>query len=342
MYSLSDFSYELPSELIAIRPMEQRTDSRLLHLNKETGLISHNQFKDILNFINPGDLLVLNDTQVLPARLFACKQTGGKVEILIERILDEKYVLAHLKSSKSLKLGTQLKLENGIRLEILERKESLFKLQFLDKVASILELVNAIGHIPLPPYLQRPDEVLDRERYQTVFARNVGAVAAPTAGLHFDEALLKQLKEKGVNIAFITLHVGSGTFKSIRVERIEEHAMHAEYVTVSSAVCEKIKKTKQNHKRVIAVGTTTVRALETAASSGFIEPFQGETRLFIYPGFRFHCVDALLTNFHLPKSSLLILVCAFAGYKSVMEAYRQAVSQKYRFFSYGDALWVSK
>ncbi len=342
MYSLSDFSYELPSELIAIRPTEQRTGSRLLCLNKETGIIKHKMFKDILDFINPGDLLILNDTQVIPARLFAHKLTGGKVEILVERILDGNRILVHLKSNKPIKVGSQLQLENNVRLEILGRSENLFELHFLDEIPSILALLDEVGHIPLPPYIPRSDEHLDHERYQTIFACNPGAVAAPTAGLHFDELLLEKLKVKGVNIAFITLHVGAGTFQPIRTERIEEHSMHAEYVSVSSSVCKKIEETKKNKKRVIAVGTTTVRSLETAASRGFIKPFQGETQIFIYPGFQFHCVDALLTNFHLPKSTLLMLVCAFAGYRPVMQAYQQAISQKYRFFSYGDALWVSK
>lgn len=342
MYSLSDFSYELPSELIAIRPTEQRTGSRLLCLNKETGIIKHKMFKDILDFINPGDLLILNDTQVIPARLFAHKLTGGKVEILVERILDGNRILVHLKSNKPIKVGSQLQLENNVTLEILGRSENLFELHFLDEIPSILALLDEVGHIPLPPYIPRSDEHLDHERYQTIFACNPGAVAAPTAGLHFDELLLEKLKVKGVNIAFITLHVGAGTFQPIRTERIEEHSMHAEYVSVSSSVCKKIEETKKNKKRVIAVGTTTVRSLETAASRGFIKPFQGETQIFIYPGFQFHCVDALLTNFHLPKSTLLMLVCAFAGYRPVMQAYQQAISQKYRFFSYGDALWVSK
>ncbi len=337
---MADFFYDLPSELIAAYPTQQRTDSRLLCLNKQTETIEHKKFKDILALINPGDLLVLNDTKVIPARLFAHKPTGGKVEILIERILDENRILAHLKSSKSLKIDTQLHLENEIRLEITNRAESLFELRFLDKVDSTLALLNTIGHMPLPPYLQRPDENFDKERYQTIFAQTPGAVAAPTAGLHFDEELLAQLRDKGVNIAFITLHVGSGTFQPIRTEKLEDHLMHSETVTVSAAVCEKIAETKRQGKRVIAVGTTTVRSLETAAINGFIEPFEGETKLFIYPGFSFHCVDALITNFHLPKSTLLMLVCAFAGYKSIMQTYQQAIAHQYRFFSYGDALWV--
>ncbi|MDQ8039813.1 MAG: tRNA preQ1(34) S-adenosylmethionine ribosyltransferase-isomerase QueA [Rickettsiella sp.] len=340
VYSLSDFFYDLPPELIAAYPTAQRTDSRLLCLNKKNGVVKHRNFKDILDCINSGDLLILNDTKVIPARLFAFKLTGGKVEILVERILEGRRILAHLKSSKPLKAGVRLKLENGIRLEILGRLDNLFELYFIDKISSILKLLNTIGHMPLPPYIQRSDEIFDLERYQTVFAQSLGAIAAPTAGLHFDKRLLEQLREKAVDIAFITLHVGSGTFQPIRTERIEEHYMHAEYVSVSASVCEKIEETKKNKKRVIAVGTTTVRSLETAASNGVIKPFEGETRLFIYPGFQFNCVDALLSNFHLPKSTLLMLVCAFAGYKYTMEAYRQAIAHRYRFFSYGDALWV--
>jgi S-adenosylmethionine:tRNA ribosyltransferase-isomerase len=340
-YTLKDFSYPLPVELIAHYPPPQRTDSRMLCLDKSSGEITHKKFKDILNFISPGDLLVLNNTQVIPARLFAKKTTGGKVEILVERILDKKRVLAHLKSSKSLKIGTKLILENGISLEILARDENLFELYFLVEPPSILELLNNIGHIPLPPYLQRPDELFDWERYQTVFASSPGAVAAPTAGLHFDEALLNALKSKGVNIAFITLHVGAGTFQPMRVEKFADHLMHREYVTVTGAICEQIKKTKQDNKRVIAVGTTVVRALETAALNGEIEAFAGDTRLFIYPGFHFRCIDALMTNFHLPESTLLMLVSAFAGFKQVMAAYQAAITFKYRFFSYGDAMWIS-
>jgi S-adenosylmethionine:tRNA ribosyltransferase-isomerase len=339
-YSLADFFYELPPNLVAAYPSPQRTDSRLLCLNKKTGHVTHKNFKDILHLIHPGDLLILNDTKVIPARLFAHKLTGGKVEILVERILERNRVLAHLKSSNSFKLGTLLQLENGIRLKISANVENLFALDFLDEISSILDLLNEIGHIPLPPYLQRPDEIFDRVRYQTIFARTPGAIAAPTAGLHFDQILLKQLQEKGVAIEFITLHVGSGTFQPIRTKRIEDHRMHAEYMTVSSSVCEKIKETKRNCKRVIAVGTTTVRSLETAAVKGEIESYQGETRLFIYPGFLFHSVDALLTNFHLPKSTLLMLVSAFAGYKNTMHAYRQALVHTYRFFSYGDAMWI--
>lgn len=340
-YKLEDFSYELPEKLIAHYPSNQRTDSRLFCLNKSKGDFEHKKFKDILNVINPGDSLILNNTQVIPARLFANKTTGGKVEILIERILDKKRVLAQLKSNKLLKLGTKLILENGVSLEISARMENLFELIFLVAVPSIFELLNKIGHIPLPPYIQRADELFDWERYQTVFASAPGAIAAPTAGLHFDEDLLTQLKAKGVRIAYITLHVGSGTFQPIRSNRFEDHRMHNEHVTVSEAVCEQITLTKRNNKRVIAVGTTTVRSLETAALNGQIKPFAGDTRLFIYPGFKFRCVDALITNFHLPRSTLLMLVCAFAGYESVMRGYCEAIKLGYRFFSYGDAMWVA-
>lgn len=341
-YKLEDFSYELPDKLIALYPASDRTDSRLLCLDKETGILLHKKFKDILNFINPGDLLILNNTQVIPARLFAKKTTGGKVEILIERILDKKRVLAQLKSSKLLKLGTILILENRASLQIIGRSENIFELVFLVETNnSILELLNHIGHIPLPPYIQRADELFDWKRYQTVFASMPGAIAAPTAGLHFDENLLTQLKAKGVNIAFITLHVGAGTFQPIRSDCLEDHRMHNEYVNVSETVCEQIIQTKKNNKRVIAVGTTVVRSLETAALQGDIKAFIGDTRLFIYSNFKFRCVDALITNFHLSQSTLLMLVCAFAGYDAVMNAYQEAINQNYRFFSYGDAMWIS-
>ncbi|OIZ99905.1 tRNA preQ1(34) S-adenosylmethionine ribosyltransferase-isomerase QueA [Rickettsiella grylli] len=341
-YKPEDFFYELPEKLIAHYPTEQRTDSRLLCLNKTTGVMQHKKFKDILDFINPGDLLVLNNTQVIPARLFAKKITGGKVEILIERILERQRILAQLKSSKSLQRGTRLILENEMHVEIVNRTETMYELVFLiEPNLSILELLNQIGHIPLPPYIQRADELFDGERYQTVFASVPGAIAAPTAGLHFDEDLVTELKTKGVHIAYITLHVGSGTFQPIRSDRLEDHRMHHEYVTVSKTVCEQIIRAKQLNKRIIAVGTTVVRSLETAALQGQINPLAGETNLFIYPGFNFHCIDALITNFHLPRSTLLMLVCALGGYELIMQAYQEAIFQGYRFFSYGDAMWIS-
>ncbi len=341
-YKLEDFAYELPDKLIARYPTQQRTDSRLFCLNKKTGDSQHKKFKAILNFINPGDLLVLNNTKVIPARLFAKKTTGGKVDVLVERIIDKKRVLAQLKSSKPLKLGTILILENRASLQIIARSENIFELVFLGETNnSILELLNHIGHIPLPPYLKRKDELSDWERYQTVFASIPGAIAAPTAGLHFDEDLLSKLKAKGVNIAYITLHVGAGTFQPIRSAQLEDHRMHNEQVSVTEAVCEQISLAKQNNKRVIAVGTTVVRSLETIALKGQLKAFLGDTRLFIYPGFKFRCVDALITNFHLPQSTLLMLVCAFSGYDVLMQAYQEAITQNYRFFSYGDAMWIS-
>jgi S-adenosylmethionine:tRNA ribosyltransferase-isomerase len=341
-YSPADFFYELPPEQIAYYPPTQRTASRLLCLGKTTGNIAHKHFNDILDLLDSGDLLVFNDTKVIPARLFARKQTGGKVEILVERIVDKTRLLAQLKASKSLKIGSRISLENGTSFALLGKTENLFELQLTAGNLSVIEVLNAVGRIPLPPYLKRSDESLDRERYQTVFARHPGAIAAPTAGLHFDELLIKQLQDKGVNVAFITLHIGAGTFQAIRTAQIEQHLMHAEYAEVSAAVCEKIRETKQQQKRVIAVGTTAVRSLETAALSGDgIKPFQGETRLFIRPGFTFQCVDALITNFHLPQSTLLMLVCAFSGYQRAMDAYQHAIHQKYRFFSYGDAMWIS-
>jgi S-adenosylmethionine:tRNA ribosyltransferase-isomerase len=338
--TLSNFHYELPPELIANYPTRERTASRLLCLDGMSGDISHKHFYDVLELLNPGDLLVMNNTRVIPARLFGNKESGGKIELLVERILDEHRVLAHIRSSKSPKKDSVLFFEN-IPAKILGRQDNLFIVEFSDS-RSVLEILSAIGHIPLPPYIQRPDEQFDQERYQTVYAQHPGAVAAPTAGLHFDQTLLEKIKNKGVEIAFVTLHVGAGTFKPVRVENIEQHVMHAEYIEVSPEVCEKIKQTKANNKRVVAVGTTTMRCLETAAQDGELKPFTGDTRIFIYPGFKFQCVDVLITNFHLPESTLLMLVSAFAGYEHTMQAYKIAVQEKYRFFSYGDAMWISK
>lgn len=338
---LSDFHYDLPEELIAHYPTPERTASRLLCLDGQTGAIAHRQFNEIIHLIEPGDLLVMNNTRVIPARLFGHKATGGKIEILVERLLDTHRILAHVRASKSPKPGTQLLLQNQITVNVIGKQGDLFELEFLNQ-KSVLEILETHGHMPLPPYIQRPDEISDQERYQTVYAKHPGAVAAPTAGLHFDEDLLQQLKAKGVEFAFVTLHVGAGTFQPVRVQNIHEHVMHAEWIEVPKEVCEKIKQTKLNGKRVIAVGTTSVRCLETAALAGEIQPFTGDTQIFIYPGFEFKCVDALITNFHLSESTLLMLVCAFAGYDNVMTAYQVAVMQRYRFFSYGDAMFVSK
>ena len=332
--NLSDFDFELPRELIAQFPKEQRSASRLLVLDKCSGKIIHKKFTDLLDFITPNDLVVFNDTKVIPARLFGQKSTGGKVEILIERILDKQHVLAHIKASKTPKIDSEIIIAD-YHAQVIERQDDLFKLKFID-TDNVLEVIEAIGHIPLPPYITRSDEVLDKERYQTVYAKNKGAVAAPTAGLHFDEKLLEQIPNK----AFITLHVGAGTFQPIRVTDILQHKMHSEYIEVSQEVCDKINATKEQGGKVIAVGTTCVRSLETVAQRGKIQAFYGETDIFIYPDFEFQCVDVMITNFHLPKSTLMLLVSAFAGYDNIMAAYQQAIDKRYRFFSYGDAMLI--
>ena len=343
---LSDFHYDLPDELIARYPTQERTASRLLVLNGETGGCEHLSFSDLLQSFNPGDLLVFNDTKVIPARLWGRKSTGGKIEILIERLIDETRVLAHVRSSKSPKAGAELYLQATpdsddilARVDVVGRHDSLFELQFSEG-RTALEVLNAIGHMPLPPYIDREDELSDRERYQTVFGCKEGAVAAPTAGLHFSEAFIQQCKDKGLDTAFVTLHVGAGTFQPVRVDNIVDHKMHAEYIEVSEAVCQQVKATRARGGRVIAIGTTAVRSLESASMSGEIKPFSGDSEIFIYPGYSFKSVDAMVTNFHLPESTLIMLVSAFAGQDNVMNAYKQAVDEKYRFFSYGDAMFV--
>lgn len=335
----SDFQYELPAELIAQHPLAERGASRLLCLDRDSGQVRHRHFADLPDLLRPGDLLVFNDTRVIPARLFARKETGGRAEILLERMLSDTRCLAQLRVSKKPVAGSALVLEDSSRLEVLGRSGQFFELQLAD--GSLAEVLRTIGHMPLPPYIERPDEVLDHERYQTVYARRPGAVAAPTAGLHFDEALLRRIESQGVTSAHVTLHVGAGTFQPVRAERIEEHRMHAEQVELSASVCDSVRITKARGGRVIAVGTTAVRSLEAAAQEGDIRPFSGDTRMFIYPGYRFRVVDALVTNFHLPESTLLMLVSAFAGREAVLEAYGEAVTQNYRFFSYGDAMWIA-
>ena len=334
---LEKFRFDLPDKLIARHPTEDRTGSRLLTMDPE-GIVEHCQFADLLGHIEPGDLLVFNDTKVIPARLFGEKQTGGKVEVLVERILDSHTVLAHIRASKSPKAETSLFFEQDYSAQMLGRVNDLFELKFN---APLLSVLDQIGHMPLPPYIDRADNNEDKSRYQTVYAEQPGAVAAPTAGLHFDNQLLEDIKAKGANLAFVTLHVGAGTFQPVRVDNIDQHQMHSEWLQVSDAVCEQVNHTKARGGRVIAVGTTSVRCLETAASAGAIAPFEGETDIFIYPGYKFKLVDGLITNFHLSESTLLMLVCAFAGYSSIMSAYREAVEQGYRFFSYGDAMFLS-
>ena len=336
----SDFKFDLPEELIAQRPLPERGASRLLHLQKSTGKLQDKHFSDFIDLIRPEDLLVFNDTKVIPARLFGHKTTGGKVEVLIERVLDEHTALAQVRAGKSLKLGGVIQLPEGYFCEVQQREGSLFKLEFKgsDSLMSILE---KIGHIPLPPYIDRADDQADRSRYQSIFAREAGAVAAPTASLHFDEAMLAKIKAKGIETAFVTLHVGSGTFQPVRVEDLSQHEMHKEYFAVSQDVVESIIRTKNRKGRVVAIGTTAVRALESSARNGQLAAGFGDTGLFITPGYHFNIVDAFLTNFHLPESTLIMLVAAFAGYEQVMAAYSHAIGQSYRFFSYGDAMFLS-
>ncbi|WP_041355601.1 tRNA preQ1(34) S-adenosylmethionine ribosyltransferase-isomerase QueA [Nitrosococcus halophilus] len=337
---LSDFSYDLPERLIAQYPPERRGESRLLFLDGASGALRDQRFAELPALLSEGDLLVFNDTQVIPARLLGVKDSGGKVEVLIERILDQHRALAHVRASKPPRSGRRLVLEQSVEVEVGERVADLFELRFLDP-RPLLQLLEAVGRMPLPPYIRRETTPIDRERYQTVYASRPGAVAAPTAGLHFNGPLLEQLQAQGVELGYVTLHVGAGTFQPVRVENIAEHRMHAEYVEVPEQVCAQVRETQRLGGRVVAVGTTTVRALETAAAGGAIAPYQGETEIFIFPGYRFRAVDALITNFHLPETTLLMLVCAFAGRDRVLAAYRHAVKEGYRFFSYGDAMLVT-
>ena len=335
----SDFQFNLPPELIAQYPLPERTASRLLVLDGESGEMRDLQFLDLPGLLKPGDLLVFNNTRVIPARIFGYKETGGKVEVLVERVLDEHCALAHVRASKSPREGAVLTLEGGLKATMLERDGELFKLRF-DGPGSVITQLEQYGHMPLPPYIERSDESQDRDRYQTVYAEKQGAVAAPTAGLHFDQKLLDMLADIGVSSSYITLHVGAGTFQPVRTEKISDHLMHAEYIEVGEDVVEAVKKARASGGRVIAVGTTSVRALESAASSGELQPYTGDTDIFITPGYQFKAVDGLVTNFHLPESTLLMLVCAFAGYDNVMSAYHHAVENRYRFFSYGDAMFL--
>jgi S-adenosylmethionine:tRNA ribosyltransferase-isomerase len=332
----SDFHFDLPAELIAQQPLAQRSDSRMLHLHRASSALQDCAIRDLPSLLRAGDLLVFNDTRVLPARLFASKQTGGKVEILVERVLDEFSCLAQVRASKTPKPGSKLVLEEGSELAVQGRQGQFFRLQSLHQ--PLLTLMAKLGHMPLPPYIERPDNPADLERYQTVYASKPGAVAAPTAGLHFDEPLLKALDQRGVQRTQLTLHVGAGTFQPVRADNIEDHQMHAEYLEVPESVCQAVADTQARGGRVIAVGTTSVRSLETAAASGELQPFAGDSRIFIYPGYRFRVVNGMLTNFHLPESTLLMLVSAFAGIDAIRSAYAHAVAQRYRFFSYGDAM----
>ena len=339
----ADFAYELPEELIAQSPLAERSASRLLALDGASGEGKDAAFRDLPQLIEPGDLLVFNDTRVVPARLIGFKPSGGRVEIFLERPFDSPnagrpHALAQLRSSKPIREELEIATEGGV-VRVVARHGDLWEVAL---PLPALEFFGRWGEVPLPPYIRRTPGAEDRERYQSIFAERAGAVAAPTASLHFDDALVRALAERGVNRALVTLHVGAGTFQPVRVDDLESHVMHAERVTVSAATCEAVTRTRAAGKRVIAVGTTVARALESAALAAQpLQPYSGDTRLFIYPGFRFQLVDALITNFHLPESTLLMLVSAFAGREHVLAAYAHAVRLRYRFFSYGDAMFVT-
>jgi S-adenosylmethionine:tRNA ribosyltransferase-isomerase len=335
----SDFDYDLPETLIAQSPLSQRTASRLLHLDKK-GQCHHRHFNALEQLLKPGDLLVLNNTHVIKARLFGHKATGGKLEVMLERITDTHTAWAQCKASKSPPVGSTLTLDNET-LTVTARDGDLFQLH-IDSDCDWMTLTERAGKLPLPPYIQRDPNDEDDTRYQTVFSKIPGAVAAPTAGLHFNQVLLDALKAQGIRIAYVTLHVGAGTFQPVRTENIAEHRMHAEWLKVGTEACEAVRNTQKNGGRIVAVGTTAVRALETASQDGQIKPYAGESRLFLYPGKSFYCVDAMITNFHLPQSTLLMLVSAFAGRDAIKQAYAHAIKEKYRFFSYGDAMFLEQ
>ncbi len=336
-----DFYFELPEALIAQQPLEERSQSRLLKLDKFSGQTTDLQFKNILDELNSGDLLVFNNTKVIPARLLAQKATGGKIEVFIERVLNEHQAKALLKSNKSVKLGSTIEFDGVAKLRV-SAKQGMFYLVETIGDETLTDIMQAHGNMPLPPYITRDADEHDDERYQTVYAdeQQAGAVAAPTAGLHFDNELLAQIKAKGISTAFVTLHVGAGTFQPVKTEDIESHQMHKEWIAVDENVCDLVKKTQARGNRVIAVGTTAVRCLETAAADGEIKPYVGDTQIFIYPGYDFKVIDGLITNFHLPESTLVMLVSTLAGRKNILAAYQHAIDEQYRFFSYGDAMLI--
>lgn len=333
------FHYHLPDDLIAQHPLACRTDSRMLVVDARHGVLHDEQLGALPAWLQPGDLLVFNDTRVIPARLFGHKDSGGRVEIFIERLLDERSALVHLRASKPVRPGGRIELAQGVSVRVVERQGDLYIIA-RDGEQPLEQTIQALGHVPLPPYIQRRPDAADIDRYQTVYARFPGSVAAPTAGLHFDEPFMAALHTRGVEFGFVTLHVGAGTFQPVRSEHVEDHLMHPERVEVTAALCGQVAGARARGGRVVAVGTTSVRALETASQDGQIQPYTGETRLFIYPGYNFKSVDAMITNFHLPESTLLMLVCAFAGRERVMDAYGHAARQGYRFLSYGDAMLI--
>jgi len=336
MYSLSDFDFDLPQELIAQTPLPERSASRLLHVD---GAQLHDRaFADIVDQLSAGDLLVFNDTRVLKARFFGVKETGGKVEVLVERVLDTRTVHAQVRASKSPPAGTVIRLAESFDVVVGERAGEFYTLSFPDDV---FELIDTYGRLPLPPYIDHAADAFDEKRYQTVYAKTPGAVAAPTAGLHFDQALLDRLTAKGVQFAYVTLHVGAGTFQPVRTENLSEHKMHSEWYTISTVTVDAVRETKAAGGAVVAVGTTSLRALESASQSGTLQAGSADTALFITPGYTFKTINRLITNFHLPKSTLLMLVSAFAGYDAIHNAYAHAIAQRYRFFSYGDAMLLT-
>jgi len=336
MYSLSDFDFDLPPDLIAQTPLAERSASRLLHVDGEQRI--DRAFSAIVDLLQAGDLLVFNDTRVLKARFFGVKETGGKVEVMVERVIDARNVHAQIRASKSPTPGMRIRLSDAFDVVVGQRAGEFYELQFPDDV---FELIEAHGRLPLPPYIEHDADAFDETRYQTVYAKTPGAVAAPTAGLHFDEALLAKLKEKGVQFAYVTLHVGAGTFQPVRTENLAEHAMHSEWYTIAQETVDAVRASQAAGRDVIAVGTTSLRALESASQSGSLQAGSADTRLFITPGYTFKTVTRLITNFHLPKSTLLMLVSALAGYDTIRAAYAHAIAQRYRFFSYGDAMFLT-
>ncbi|QDP72299.1 tRNA preQ1(34) S-adenosylmethionine ribosyltransferase-isomerase QueA [Legionella israelensis] len=329
-----DFYFDLPPELIAQYPLSNRSDSRLLTYSRATGEYGHHIFKDLPDFLRTGDVLIMNDSKVIPARLYGHKTTGGKIELLVERIVDERTFLAHIKTSKAPKPGSQIRLDHDFIIEIAGRQDDLF---VCVSEKEVFDVLYQVGHIPLPPYITRREELLDEQRYQTIYARKEGSVAAPTAGLHFDESIISRLIAKGIHIGYLTLHVGAGTFRPVRCENIKEHKMHSEHYSIDAELCSLVNQTRARGGRIIAVGTTAMRTLESAADdNGLLHPRYGETDIFIYPGYKFKICNGLITNFHLPESTLLMLVSAFIGHKTAMALYKEAIEKQYRFFSYGD------
>jgi S-adenosylmethionine:tRNA ribosyltransferase-isomerase len=337
----SDFDFELPPDLIAQFPAQQRSGSRLLHLDGQSGALVDRMFRDLPDVLNPGDLLVFNDTRVIKARLNGMKESGGKVEVLVERLLDAHRALAHVRASHAPKAGSRLWLADAVSVRVLGRRDDLYELEF-EGNETFAEILERYGRLPLPPYIEHQANSEDETRYQTVYARNPGAVAAPTAGLHFDETIFQRLEARGIARGFVTLHVGAGTFQPVRVEDIAQHKMHSEWYEMPQATVDAISQTRARGGKVVAVGTTAMRALESAARSGVLEAGSGDTDIFITPGYRFRVVDRLLTNFHLPRTTLLMLVSAFGGTEHIRAAYRHAVAQRYRFFSYGDAMLIER